>query len=190
VVFDADGMLVVGERFSERLEKIYGISREVTAPFFEGPLKECQLGKGDLRDVLQEAMAIWGWRGNVDDLMQFWFSVEQQPIETRFKPLVSDLKSVGICLALATNNERYRTEYLRDQAMADWFDVVLGSYQVGFRKPDARYFDALEAHIGPLANAWFWDDREANITAVQGRFGRADLYNGFDTCERALRLLV
>ncbi len=52
ILFDADGVLINGGQFSSHLEKDYGITREITAPFFTGPFIECLIGNADLKEVI------------------------------------------------------------------------------------------------------------------------------------------
>ena len=52
VLLDADGLVINGERFSDRLRRDHGIPWETLKPFFDGPFAACKLGKADLKTEL------------------------------------------------------------------------------------------------------------------------------------------
>ncbi len=54
LIFDADGMIVHGERFSGRLAHDYGISTDTTSHFFRNEFQLCLVGKADLKQELQK----------------------------------------------------------------------------------------------------------------------------------------
>lgn len=62
LLFDVDGVLANGEQFSKRLARDYGITAEMTAPFFSGPFLQCLVGNADLKHVLKSQLAQWGWQ--------------------------------------------------------------------------------------------------------------------------------
>ena len=61
LLFDADGVLVNGEMFSNHLLRDHGLDSEVTAPFFKGPFTDCVIGKADLKAVIAPYLQQWGW---------------------------------------------------------------------------------------------------------------------------------
>ncbi len=61
VLFDADGMTLLPERFSERLEREHGIAWATVKPFFQGAFVACKLGTADLKDELAKVVDVWGW---------------------------------------------------------------------------------------------------------------------------------
>lgn len=58
VIFDSDGMLSHGPRFSEHYAREHGILIEEMTPFFTGPFKKCLVGQADLKEELAK-----GWLG-------------------------------------------------------------------------------------------------------------------------------
>ncbi|MEK7093272.1 MAG: hypothetical protein AAB927_02200 [Patescibacteria group bacterium] len=110
VIFDCDGMINQEERFSKRLAKY--VPLEVSLPFFKGPFQECLVGRADLKEELKKVVTLWKWKGSVDELVAFWFADEANIPQKEFFPIIDDLRERGIAVYLATNNEKYRTEYL------------------------------------------------------------------------------
>jgi len=47
IIFDADGMLVTGERFSTRFARDFNVPMEKIRLFFDNEFKDCILGKKD-----------------------------------------------------------------------------------------------------------------------------------------------
>lgn len=47
VLFDADGVIVNGEIFSNVLKQDYGLTKEDTLGFFKGKFLECLIGKAE-----------------------------------------------------------------------------------------------------------------------------------------------
>jgi putative hydrolase of the HAD superfamily len=111
LLFDIDGVLANGEQFSKRLARDYGITTEMTAPFFNGPFLECLVGNADLKQELISHLKQWGWRDSVEAFLHYWFTIEHVIDEPLVK-LVQQLRQKGIRCCLATNQERHRTAYI------------------------------------------------------------------------------
>jgi len=52
ILFDADGVLINGEMFSNVLDRDYGIPSDKTLPFFSGIFREAVSGKADLKEII------------------------------------------------------------------------------------------------------------------------------------------
>ena len=162
IIFDADGMIIHGERFSKRLEEEFGITRETTSPFMDsGKFQLCLTGKADLKDELANVIKDWGWKGTVDDLLEYWFSEKHNVIDERFLPIIRDLRDKGIRCFLASNNEKYRTNNLiNERGLGAWFDKFFSSAFIGFKKPEREFFEAIFKELPSLKKdaVLFWDD--------------------------------
>ena len=67
VVFDADGMVVKGDRPSLRLARDYHVPMKKLNLFFDNEFKDCVLGKRDLKEAVAPYLPKWGWEGSVED---------------------------------------------------------------------------------------------------------------------------
>ena len=115
IIFDADGILIHRERrFSETLAVKHGISPELTSPFFAGPFRECLVGRADLKEVILPHLENWGWNKGVEDLLDYWFSLETKTDKELIK-YIQELRGQGVLCFLATNNEKYRFEYIMNE---------------------------------------------------------------------------
>ena len=114
VLFDTDGVVVVSEQFSDQYQKEFKISESEMAPFFKGIFQECMVGKADLKVALEPYLKKWKWAGDAESLAQWWFKSEHH-VDKNVVRLISELKKQRIRCCLATNQEKYRTEYMRVQ---------------------------------------------------------------------------
>lgn len=66
LLFDVDGVLVIGEHWHKGLERTYGITSDQLTPFFKGPFQACLVGKADLKVELASILPRVGWSYSVD----------------------------------------------------------------------------------------------------------------------------
>jgi putative hydrolase of the HAD superfamily len=186
ILFDLDGVVFEKNIFERRLKSEHNISPDMTAPFFKGPFVRCQLGKADLKSEVARFLPTWGWRGTVDDFLTFWFNCDQ--CETRgILSLVAELSSQGHRCHLATNQEKYRSEFLRQNRSLSVFGQMFCSYEVGGRKPEADFFAEVERRLGEKPNdLFFWDDAPENVVGAQERGWTAYLFTDVPTIRRQL----
>lgn len=79
------------------------------------------------------------------------------------RELLVEVRRVGVGVVVASNYPHWLTEHA-DGMLAGLADAVVGSYQLGARKPDPRFYERLLARLDadPAAVA-FVDDRVANL---------------------------
>ncbi len=192
IIYDNDGMVTHGGRFSEKYAQDFGVDPAVMAPFFGEPLKKCQTGAADLRDELQKVMGAWRWKGTVDELMQYWFAIGDVPYEDILASVVA-LRGQGLIACLATNNEKYRTEYLVSKLSYDTvFDCIFSSAELGAYKQSAegaeKIFQILKERYGitDKGEVLYWDDREGNVASLGAMGFNAELYRDYDSFKSVL----
>ncbi len=182
IIFDADGVLVNGVRFSDALEKDYGISLETTLPFFTGPFQECLIGNLDLKEAVEPYLESWGWSNGVDAFLEYWFSVEHTLNEELIE-YIQVLREKGVLCFLGTNNEKYRFQYMLEKmGFADSFDRTYASAHLGFKKPDHEFFKRIYNDLNNInkSEILFLDDDTDNVKSAK-EFGiNAEIYNSVD----------
>ena len=174
VIFDSDGMLSHGPQFSAQYATEHGISIDEMTPFFTGPFKKCLIGQADLKEELAKGwLEKWQWQGSVDELLQYWFSVGDHLDEEVFAT-VAEIRARNIPCVLATNQEKYRTDYLSKKFGYDLaFDKVFSSAYVGHKKPSAEFFDDIFAYLNERipniskSEVMFWDDDVENVEGAR-----------------------
>lgn len=143
IIFDADGVLIHGDRFSNILDKEYGISVEKTLPFFTGPFQDCLVGKADLKESIEPYLKGWDWDKGVDAFLDLWFTTEHTINEDLIK-YIQELRTQGILCFVATNNEKYRFSHmLENMGFKDIFDKTYASSHLGEKKPDKIFFQKI-----------------------------------------------
>jgi putative hydrolase of the HAD superfamily len=169
VLFDADGVVITPPfLFVAYLERELDLEMEHTQIFFEGHFKECLVGQADLKQTIAPFLPGWGWEASIDDFLRCWFE-EEHVINEPILPIIQTLRDEGIICGLATNQERYRLDYMKaEMGFSKLFDVVFGSAELGAVKPDREYYqrvtDRLEVARGDIL---FWDDSVRNVVAAR-----------------------
>jgi len=182
-IFDVDGVLITGKMFSQHLEDDYGISKDKTMPFFTTVFNDCLEGRADLQQSIQPYLKDWKWQGSVQDFLEYWFTAEHI-VDSQLIGQIQNLRQKGIRAYVATNQEKYRTEYLKTKmGFSDLFDGFFSSADLGCKKPSERFFELIVDEIGAQSaekkgnkqgvkknTIWFFDDTLANVEAAQ-KFG-------------------
>ena len=192
VIFDADGMVIRAEMFSNILSKTYNIPLQEILPFFENEFQLCLVGKSDIKVELKKYMKKWKITKSIDKLLEDWFKFEDK-VDKRLLRVIIKLQTNGIKCVLATNQEKSRTRYLLDKMNFDnVFDEVYSSAEIGFRKPTQEFYHyiykELKKQIKNLKKEEIviWDDREKNITAARSYGFKAKVYAKFNDFTRYL----
>lgn len=186
LIFDVDGVLVEPWGFANTLQREVPQILAQTPEFFRGVFGDCLIGKADLRAELPPFLAKWDWPHSLDDFMQAWFEAERE-VDARLVDAIELARVQGIRCYVATNQERYRVEYMRGQMRFDaLFDEIYSSARLGVKKPAAAFFQAVTADLGvPVEQIMFWDDSQANVDAARGQGWQAELYTGYEVfCEQ------
>ncbi len=192
IIFDADGIIVHRERrFSETLAVKHGISAELTSPFFNGPFRECLVGRADLKEAILPYLSKWGWDRGVDALLDYWFSLETETDKDLIK-YIQELRKQGILCFLATNNEKHRFKFMMEKiGLLAMFDKTYSSARLGHKKPEQEFFAKIYKEIEGIGKEEILlvDDRQENVEAAE-RFGiHAELFKSIDNLKQRIELL-
>jgi putative hydrolase of the HAD superfamily len=182
IIFDADGMLIPNKRiFSIRYQEKYGITNNEMLSFFEGPFLKCEIGKADLKEEIKPFLEKWKWDKGVDELLKFWFEAEKK-LDDRIVKLIENLKNKNINCYLMTNNEKYRTEYLKKEVGLDnIFNKVFSSAYIGCMKPEKECFDYLYREVKiDKEEILFCDDNKDNIEGASSFGFETYLYKSYN----------
>jgi putative hydrolase of the HAD superfamily len=180
LIFDVDGVLVEPWGFAHYLKREYPQIAEQTQELFRGVFGACLIGQADLRAELPPYLAKWGWPHSLDDFLQIWFDSERE-VDARLLAAITSARANGIRCYLATNQERYRVEYIREQMnFGTLVDGIYSSAHLGIKKPEAAFFQAITEDLGILADQiMFWDDSQANVDAARAHGWQAELYTEY-----------
>ncbi len=191
VLFDVDGVLVHPWRFQSLLASEYGISPEMTAPFFRGPFIECLRGRIDVTDVLPPFLRSWKWPGSAADFMAKWLVAENAP-DNEVLSVVAAIRESGVPCFVASSQERLRAQYLASEMRFDQlFDGVFFSCDLGYAKPEEGFYQAIRERLGYAGSELlFFDDAIANVAGATASGWVAEHFTGVDQLRRHIAQYV
>ncbi len=185
ILFDCDGLIIRHAKyFSQRLKEQKGIdaNAEGEKAFFKNKFLLCETGKADLKQELNKQLPTWGWKGTVEELMDFWFAGERE-IDGQMKDYIAVLRKKGIKSFLSTNNEKYRTEYLANEVgLSGFLDGIFSSCYLGYLKPGVEFWGEIYKNLPHIKKHEFlvWDDQQSAIHSAKAFGFNAEFYSGFD----------
>ncbi len=173
ILWDADGVVLKFSRlFSEQLEIDYGIKNTTLQPFFTGVFRDCTVGRADLKDELRKVIVEWGWKGTVEELMDYWFTKGTQ-IDEEVIAYVQSIRALDVRCFMTTDQEKYRGVYLRN-LLGDgkFFEAVFYSAEIGCVKKDSAYFEYVFEDLNKTEQVLkrqvlFIDDGEKNVETAK-----------------------
>lgn len=182
ILFDADGVVLKRPGyFSEKFSKEYGVPLEIIVPFFKNEFRVCQLGQTDLKEILPPFLEAWGWKKSVEEFLNYWFSFDVQPDE-KVLGVIKDLRDSGTKCYLASDQEKYRAEYLLETAKFNQvFDGCYFSYELGVSKSDKTFFEKVLQDLGCIPSELiYFDDDQKNVDVAKALGIDARLYHSFE----------
>lgn len=145
-VFDADGVLAIpGQLFSHMYAERYGLSIEPFQQFFREQFSAALVGQADLRELIVANKDTWPY-GTAEEILDDWFSSENVQDEQALAT-IKEIRQRGHKCYLATNQEKYRGNYMKTVMFPGLFDGYFISGEIGAKKPDVEFFRHVVAKI-------------------------------------------
>ncbi len=169
ILFDADGVIINRSiYFAQKLEQEYNVPPEIIQEFFSSAWLDIVIGKTDLKEQILPYLDRWNWDGTVDELLKYWFDAENQ-LDDRLLNAIQILKNHNIACHLATNQEKYRLAYIKNEmGLIHHLDKFYCSCDLGVKKPQTEYFSHIIADLQFSPDQlMFWDDTPKNVAAAQ-----------------------
>lgn len=188
VLFDVDGVLANSEGFKYIFKRDYPEIAKKSIPFFVEHFPSCIIGKSDLKADLVNQLESWGWQNGVDNFLQYWFESEHV-INQDLVEYVRGLRVLGVRCFIATNQEKYRSEYIMDKmGFADEFDGIFSSSSIGYNKENEKFFEYVLDELKVEANeVLFWDDLTVNVKCAKNVGIMGELFEGFEMFEKTMK---
>jgi HAD superfamily hydrolase (TIGR01509 family) len=192
VLFDGDGVLITPPAlFSEHYALTIGVDPKSFLPFFKGVFRDALEGKADLKELITANPDIWHWEGDPTPLLTQWFDYENHKDEELLQ-LVEDLRSKDVLVGLASDQEQYRMEYLREKMFKGTFDFMFAACEIGYRKIDPIYFDTVlnvlsAGGVSDPSEVIYFDDAQNNIDTASSVGIHAYLYSDVAQVQALLR---
>ena len=166
VLFDADGVLQ-GPRDGWR-EDITAWGGSRAEEFFLAVAAadmSCLTGS-DFGAAMGAVLSQFGIDAPLEGVIDqhFWIEVRQPMLDA-----VRAVRDLGLRCGLATNQQNLRGAYMRRSlGFETIFDEQFYSYELGFAKPDAGYFQAIMERINVApSRVLFIDDHEGNVAGAR-----------------------
>lgn len=188
ILFDADGVMLKAHRyFTEVCAEKYNLPLENITPFFQGPLQKCQIGEADLKETIAPYLEAFKWPGTLEEYLEEWFSSDSQ-IEESLLTYAASLRAQGIKCYLATDQEKYRAEYVRNNlGLSEKFDDLFFSCDLKFLKSDTRFFNKIidQIKVEP-SDILYFDDDTQNIEVAQSVGINAHVFEDLDQTKKVI----
>ena len=166
VLFDADGVLQ-GPREGWREDiAAWGGSRAEEFFLAVGAADMSCLTGNDFGAAMGAVLAQFDIDAPLEEVIDqhFWIEVRQPMLDA-----VRAVRDLGLRCGLATNQQNLRGAYMRHSlGFETIFDEQFYSYELGFAKPDAGYFQAIMERINVApSRVLFIDDHEGNVAGAR-----------------------
>ena len=192
LLFDADGVLILPEdMFSVVYARSHGLDPQPFEDFFKTEWKDFVTGKRDLKQHIADNPDLWHWDGTPEEFLQYWFETEDVRNDELIA-LIESLRDKGVPCYLATEQEKYRAEYMKKVMFKDLFDGTFITADIGHKKSAPEFFEAayeqLKATHGelPMSDIVFFDDSQDKVDAATKVGLTAYLYTGLDQFKKDL----
>jgi FMN phosphatase YigB (HAD superfamily) len=190
ILFDADGVLTLPEDvFTVVYAKSHGLDTEPFEQFFRNEWQAIVTGKKDLKESISENPGLWRWNGSPEELLDYWFKTEDVRNEELLQ-LIGELKAQGMPCYLATDQENYRGEYMKNVMFNERFDGYFISAELGMSKTDPKFFELiisnLQRKIPDLkpADILFFDDSQSKVDTASSVGINGQLYTSIDQVKK------
>lgn len=192
ILFDADGVLTLPEElFSVVYTRSHGLDIKPFKRFFQNEWQDFVIGKRDLKDYIKSNPELWQWSGTPDSLLDYWFSSEDIKNDEMIE-CVKSIRSNGTPCYLATEQEKYRGEYMRNTMFKDLFDGYFITAEVGYKKSQPDFFDHIvyklrsKHKIESPSDILFFDDSQSKVDAAKSVDISAHLFTGVADFKKVL----
>lgn len=174
IAWDFDGVLNKGHQggfdaWQAEFEADLGVSAAVFTDFIfsDGKFNAVLNGQRDLLDLLTDYTKTHAIPHAPEAVLDYWLAKDAHADE-------EVLRWLSACLipgVIATNNEQRRADYMWEvMGFKDRMQHIFASGLLGVKKPDGRFFAAIEEWSGLApADILLIDDAEKNIHAANAR---------------------
>jgi putative hydrolase of the HAD superfamily len=151
---DVDGVLVDGRpedgcHWHTSVEEDLGFTSDALHEQFFAPYwEDIVLGRAGLMEHLTAALQKIAPHVSPARFVSYWFERDSHLVAP-FLPELSFVRSAGIRVYLATNQEHLRAAYLMENlGLAEHVDGIFYSARLGAKKPDLEFFARVQAAVG------------------------------------------
>ncbi|HEY0152964.1 MAG TPA: HAD-IA family hydrolase [Longimicrobium sp.] len=173
LMVDVDGVLVDGRpedgrHWQTSLDEDLGFTSETLHEAFFAPYwGDIVLGRAGLMEHLTTALQRIAPHVSPAEFLSYWFEKDSR-LATALLQELSLVRSAGIPVYLATNQEHLRAAYLMEKLrLAEHVDGIFYSASLGAKKPDMEFFAKVQAAVGLNGDELLLiDDDRRNVEAA------------------------
>ncbi len=183
LMVDVDGVVIVHPEpggWSTHLERDLGLSPSLLqSAFFAPHWPDIILGRAGLRERLAPVLAEMAPELDAGRLIRYWFEKDAH-LDHGLLAQLAPIRAGGVKLFLATVQEHECASYIWDElSLKQHFDGIHYAAELGFAKPEARFFRSVSERSGfSPAEIFFIDDKQANVEAARLEGWSAALWDG------------
>ena len=192
LLFDADGVMTLPEEaFSIVYSRSHGFDPEPFEEFFKTQWQDFVTGKSDLLQHIRNNPDFWHWQGAPEDLLKYWFEAEDIKNDELID-LIRRYRAEGRHCYLATEQEKYRGDYMENVMFPGLFDGFFVTAELGVKKDKPEFYHAiiatLQADMPDLTpgDITFFDDSQSKVDSAHVAGINAVLYTGIDSVQAAI----
>lgn len=172
-MLDVDGVLVDGRpedglHWQTSLEADLGFTAgTLHERFFAPHWDHIVVGRAGLMERLTPALHEIAPEIDPAEFVSYWFNKDSR-VTASLLPELSFVRSAGVRVYLATNQEHLRAAYLMDTlGLAEHVDGIFYSARLGAKKPDGEFFEKIgqQVELRP-EEILLVDDNRANVDAA------------------------
>lgn len=194
ILFDADGVLQYpAVNYKLEFGKLLGPRMQEAEQFFADifAIERTSLtGESDFRKDIVALLNRWGLTQHSNDVLHISTQIKTSPA---ILSAIGALRAQGFICCLASNQQSHRARFMSEAlGYSKYFDKEFYSCDLGFIKPDERFFQSILAHIGKPANTvLFIDDHESNVLAARSAGLNGAVFSAtFENCGQTLSDII
>ncbi len=185
IMLDVDGVLISGrptdgQFWTHTMKDDIGLDPSVLVnAFFKEHWASVVTGQSDLIPTLAACLKRHGLDIEAEEIVAYWFANDARIIEDMVSD-ISDIRSNGIPVFLATNQDHQRAAYIMETLeLGMKVDGIIYSAIAKAQKPEAAFFQFAEQSSGfSGTDILFIDDTLANIEGAARAGWNAVHWNG------------
>lgn len=167
LALDVDGVLIDGIRWDTNLEQDLGINPgRLQREFFNRAWHQVIRGKIAIQEPLVNFLAAYPSPLSAEQLLSYWHDNDANLQRNVLNAALSWQQRTGGRLALATNQDITRANYLRDVlGLGEHFTTIIASCFVGAVKSEVDYFRAADKLLARKEGQqiFFLDDEISHV---------------------------
>jgi HAD superfamily hydrolase (TIGR01509 family) len=182
VVFDLNGVFLISDYLTDRIEKEFSIPVEESLSVLKKSLEEVRINPNiKIFKFWVNLFRKHDIKITEEEFLTFWFKGET--LIPEFLEITKQLKNKGIKVYVFSNNFKERTEYYRRnfEEIFENIDNAFFSWETGYVKPSLEAFQNLLKEINNNPSEIIYiDDSQENVDVAASLGIRSYIYGGIE----------